>query len=404
MNLVFVSLQRINTDRESTATCLARELARQQHNVLYVNSPVDRKDFFFPPSDPFVAAHIEAIKAGEQPLQQLSPHLWVLHPTRPTDSFNWVPSTALFSLLLRLNNCRLAKDIKLALQALDFDEFILVNDKDIFRGFHLQEYLRPYKTVYLDRDYTVGQPYWRRHGQKLEPALMRKADLVFCNSREFTERALRYNPNSFYIGNGFDASQFSNRAAQPVPADLASIPRPCIGYVGALITMRLDLPLLEELARSRPAWSFVLVGWEDEAFTQSVLHNLPNVFFLGRKHTHDVPAYLQHFDVCINPQEVNNITQGNFPLKILEYLAMGKPVVATATNLMLEVFSEHVYLATGTVSYLSQIEKALAENSSQKARERMKFVEQFSWENVVAKCLSLYEQVAKASAGQPPST
>ena len=54
-----------------------------------------------------------------------------------------------------------------------------------------------------------------------------------------------------------------------------------------------------------------------------------------------MPAYLQHFDVCINPQEVNDITLGNFPLKILEYLAMGKPVVATATHLMTEVFSEH---------------------------------------------------------------
>ena len=52
MNFVFVSLQRINTDRESTSTNLARELARQGHNVLFVNSPVDRKDFLFASSDP----------------------------------------------------------------------------------------------------------------------------------------------------------------------------------------------------------------------------------------------------------------------------------------------------------------------------------------------------------------
>ncbi|GAA4346106.1 hypothetical protein GCM10023185_00300 [Hymenobacter saemangeumensis] len=401
MNFVFVSLQRINTDRESTATSLARELARQNHNVLYINSPVNRKDYFFPPGDAFVGAHVAAIKAGQEPLQQLAPHLWVLHPPSLIDSFNWVPYTPLFSLLLRLNNARLAKDIKPALQKLGFDEFVLINDKDIFRSFYLQEYLRPSQTVYLDRDYTVGQPYWRRHGQTLEPVLMRKSGAVFCNSLDFTERARRYNPNSFYIGNGFDAAQFSAEPAHALPPDLAAIPGPRIGYVGALITMRLDLPLLEELARQRPKWSFVLVGWQDEAFERSALHSLPNVYFLGRKHTHDVPAYLQHFDVCINPQAINEITLGNFPLKILEYLAMGKPVVATVTNTMTEVFSEHSYLATGTAQYLEQIEKALAEDSPRKAQERIAFVEKFSWKNIAAHCLSLCQQVAGASAVRP---
>ena len=80
-------------------------------------------------------------------------------------------------------------------------------------------------------------------------------------------------------------ASFTSESDRPIPADLAAIPGPRIGYVGALITMRLDLPLLEELARSRPAWSFVLVGWEDEAFSRSLLHNLPNVYFLGRKRT-----------------------------------------------------------------------------------------------------------------------
>jgi teichuronic acid biosynthesis glycosyltransferase TuaH len=383
MNFVFVSLQRINTDRESTSTSLARELARQQHNVLYVNSPVDRKDFFLPPTDPFVAAHLEAIKAKTNPLRQLAPNLWVLHPTRSIDSFNWVPSTLLFAQLIKLNNRRLAEDIKPALRELQFDNFILINDKDIFRSFYLEEYLKPRQYIYLDRDYTVGMDYWRRHGQPLEPALMRKADAVLCNSLDFTARARRYNPNSFYIGNGFDATQFSGRHEAPAPADLAAIPGPRIGYVGALITLRLDLNLLLELARARPAWSFVLVGWEDEAFAQSALHSLPNVFFLGRKHTKDVPNYMLHFDVCINPQVLNDITRSNFPLKILEYLALGKPVVATTTNTMTEVFSHDTYLATNTAEFLSQLEQALAEDSPQLAQKRIAFAEQFSWKKVV---------------------
>jgi teichuronic acid biosynthesis glycosyltransferase TuaH len=382
MNFLFVSLQPINTDRESTSTSLARELARQQHNVLYVNSPIDRKDYFLSAKSPEVMAHREAIKTKAEPLQQLGPNLWVLRPTCMLDSFNWVPSTMMFSWLIRINNARLAKEIKPALQKLNFDEFIIVNDKDIFRGFYLKELLKPLRYIYLDRDYTLGIPYWRRHGLSMEPALMRKADAVFCNSLDFTARARLHNPNSFYIGNGFDATQFNDTHNDFVPSDLAAIPSPRIGYVGALIALRLDLSLLAEIAQARPAWNFVLVGSEDEAFAQSPLHAFPNVFFLGRKHTRDISAYIRHFDVCINPQKVNDITRSNFPLKILEYLSLGKPVVATATNTMVQVFSEHTYLASHTAEHLVHIETALAENTPQREQERIEFAAKFSWENV----------------------
>lgn len=395
MNFVFVSLQRINTDRGSTSTNLARELARQQHNVLYVNSPVDRKDFLFPPKNPYIQAHIRAIRAKEEPLLQLSPHLWMLHPIHLVDSFNWVPSTALFSWLLKINNSRLAQDIKQALDKLNFDEYILINDKDIFRGFHLQEYLRASKYFYLDRDYTIGLPYWRRHGPVLEPALMRKADAVFCNSLEFTARALQHNSNSYYLGNGFDSVQFSKSPRQLIPVDLAEVPSPRIGYVGAIITMRLDLVLLIELALARPSWNFVFIGWEDEAFEKSRLHELHNVFFLGRKHTEEVSIYIEHFDVCINPQVANDITMNNFPLKVLEYLALGKPVVATITNTMKEVFSEHVYLASNLIGYLTQIKKALDESTQQRVQQRIKFVEKFSWKNIAKYFIELSKQVEK---------
>jgi len=393
MNFVFVSLQRINTDRESTSTSLAKELARQQHNVLYVNSPVNRKDFLIPPQDPFVAAHLRAIKLKTNPLQQLAPNLWVLYPSRPIDSFNWVSSTTLFAWLIKFNNLRFAQEIKSALKELEFNNFIVINDKDIFRSFYLKQFLNPSKYIYLDRDYTLGLAYWQRHGHILEPKLMRKADAVLCNSLDFASRARRYNPNSFYIGNGFNAEQFLGAQTSYIPEDLAAIPSPRIGYVGALIKLRLDLTLLIDLANARPRWNFIFIGWEDEAFKKSVLHTLPNVFFLGQKHTKDVPPYLLHFDVCINPQKINDITESNFPLKILEYLAVGKPVVATTTSTMTEVFSEHTYLATNASEYLIQIENALNNNLPQLAQERINFAKKFSWKKVAELLVKIIQDI-----------
>jgi teichuronic acid biosynthesis glycosyltransferase TuaH len=382
MDFVFLSLQRIDADRESTSTSLARELARQGHNVLYVNSPLDRKDFFSKSKATHIEAHLHSIKLSK-PLQQINSGLWSLNPTQFIESFNWVPFTYLFTKLIKINNRRLAHDIKLALAELGFKDYILVNDKDIFRSFYLKEFLRPYKYVYLDRDYTLGIEYWRRHGTVLEPILMRKSDAVFCNSLDFTKNAKRYNPNSFYIGNGFDVKQFDHTHIVNTPEDLISIPNPRIGYVGALINIRLDLDLLIKVVKARPAWSFVLVGKEDKAFMQSELHELPNVHFLGIKHTKEISSYIQHFDVCINPQILNEITKSNFPLKVLEYLAMGKPVVATTTNTMTEVFSQYTYLAQDEAEYVMQLEKALIEDSPQQAQNRIEFVKMFSWEEVV---------------------
>ncbi|KAA3436774.1 glycosyltransferase [Rufibacter hautae] len=393
MNFVFVSLQRINTDRESTSTCLAKELAKN-HRVLYVNSPIDRKATLTSHHDAFVTAHLEAIKNKEEPLVQLDTNLWMLNPTRVIESINWVPFTPVFSMLNRLNNERLGKDIQEALDVLGFDEFVLVNDKDIFRSYYLKEILRPSKYVYLDRDYTLGLDYWRKHGATLEPKLMQKSDAVVCNSLDFTKRAKKYNNNSYYIGNGFDASQYDSESVRTMPQDLAGIPGPIIGYVGALITLRLDLRLMTDLAKERPNWSFVFIGKEDDDFKASELHDLPNVYFLGLKHTKEVPAYIEGFDVCINPQILNDITKSNFPLKVVEYLAMGKPVVATSTNTMREVFQDHTYLANGKDEFIAQVEKALHENTSALEERRKDFSREFTWENVVSVFLrSIYPEM-----------
>lgn len=392
MNFVFVSLQRINTDRDSTSTSLAKELAKK-HKVLYVNSPIDRRTVLSADTDEYTQAHIASIRLKEDPLTKVHENLWVLNPAHIIESINWIPSTTIFSVLNWINNYRFAKDIKDALKRIGFDHFILINDKDIFRSYYLKEILKPDKYIYLDRDYTIGMDYWKKHGITLEPKLMQKSDAVVCNSFDFTKRAKLYNPNSFYIGNGFNIEQYNEEEEIPMPDDLKDIPRPVIGYVGALITLRLDLGMMVEMAEARPDFSFVMIGWEDDEFENSSLHKRSNVYFLGKKHTQEVPAYIKHFDVCINPQVLNEITSGNFPLKIVEYLAMGKPVVATTTPTMQEIFGGHTYLANSTSGFLEQIDRALQEDNASGMQNRRDFAARFSWENVAAALLESIESV-----------
>ena len=155
---------------------------------------------------------------------------------------------------------------------------------------------------------------------------------------------------------------------------------PIIGYVGVLDSQRLDENILEIMARENPDWTVVLAGPPDDVFMKSRLHQYPNIHFLGRKTLQELPNYVQAFDVCMNPQLFNNITRGNYPLKIDEYLAMGKPVVASRTKAM-KLFEDYTYLADKPEDYPELVKKALAENNPDKENERIRFAQSHTWEN-----------------------
>ena len=175
-----------------------------------------------------------------------------------------------------------------------------------------------------------------------------------------------------------------------------SILSPIIGYIGALLSLRLDLKVLEYLAETRPEWSLVLVGPEDESFKKSRLHQLKNVHFLGNKPGNELPSYLNRFDVAINPQLLSPVTIGNYPRKIDEYLAMGKPIVATKTEAM-SVFADFAYLATTKEEYIECVERALGEDTPEKHLKREAFAQQHTWENNVNEIAKAIEKVKSQS-------
>jgi glycosyltransferase involved in cell wall biosynthesis len=229
----------------------------------------------------------------------------------------------------------------------------------------------------------IAVDYWKKHGARLEPKLIAKSDLCFANSAYLADYCKQYNIKSYYIGQGCELDDFQKAHDSKKPKDMENINNKTIGYVGSLNGLRLDLTVIEAIALSFPNYSIVLVGPEDEIFKNSGLHQIKNIHFLGQKPVNELPAYVNTFDICLNPQILNEITIGNYPRKIDEYLSLGKPVVATATKTM-EVFKDHVYLATTKEDYIKLIEIAIKENSSTLIAERLKFVSGHTWENSVA--------------------
>ncbi|RPD45035.1 glycosyltransferase family 1 protein [Hymenobacter sediminis] len=398
-DIVVVGQQPWDTEIGSNCKNIALEFAR--HNrVLYVNSPLDRNTVLKHRREARIQQRLRVIRGEERALEVVDENLWVLTPDSMVESINWLPPSPVYTVFNKLNNRRFAASIQSGIQALGFQDFVLFNDNDIFRSFYLKELLKPAVSVYYSRDYMLAVDYWRKHGRHLEPQLIAKSDVCVANSSYLASYCQRYNPNSYYVGQGCDVAPTPLASPEAAPADLAGIRGPIIGYVGALVSLRLDIKLLQAIAEQRPNWSLVLVGPEDEEFRASALHKLPNVHFLGPKKPEELPAYIRQFAVCLNPQLVNDMTIGNYPRKIDEYLALGKPVVATRTQAM-DIFAEHTYLAESAADYVRLIEQALWEDSAELQHSRAAFAATHTWENSVRQIYEAIRTVAPTPTPGP---
>lgn len=381
-DIVIVGIQPWDIEIGSNCKNIAMEFAK--HNrVLYVNPPMDRITRYKQKQKASIQKRIKIAKGDLEAIEKLDTNLWNLYPKTLIESINWMPSHQLYKLLNKRNATLFANNIKSAMHRLGFKNVLLFNDSSMFLGLHLKTLLQPDLYMYYVRDNLVKVPYWKRHGARLEPQVMAKADVVVNNSEYYVDYSTAYNSNSVMVGQGCDIDMFTDADHNiSIPKEFDTIYGPVIGYVGSLTTLRLDIELLEFIANQRPYWNLVLVGPEDDGFKQSQLHQLQNVHFLGNKPVDQLAAYIKGFDVAINPQVVNDITIGNYPRKIDEYLAMGKPVVATTTKAM-QMFKAHVYLGQNKDDYLTLIERALMEHSPSKAKQRIAFANTHTWTNSV---------------------
>lgn len=372
-DFIITSLQSWDSTFGGNAKDIAYTLSRT-HRVLYVN-----------PSP--------AKKGRKVRLRNIQNNLWVLDYGFSPLPVNYLPDGLFFNLINRYNNYRIFRTVNQCAAQLHFQDITHFCDNDIYRSFYAREYLKASLYIYYRRDNLHPVSYWRHHIGRLEPSLIRKSDLVMCNSAELAEYAVPYLPHNriYDIGQGVDLSAYQIDIPQDIPVECDGMSRPIIGYAGALSSARLDINLLYEVASSRPQYTFMLVGKRDEIFKQHPLGTLPNVVFAGLKPMEMMPYYIQAMDVCLNPQIVNEVTIGNYPRKVDEYLAMGKPVIATHTRTM-EIFKDYVYLCSSADEYKEAIDRALAGNSPTLQKERIAFARTHSWECCVEKIYKAIEE------------
>lgn len=174
------------------------------------------------------------------------------------------------------------------------------------------------------------------------------------------------------IPNGVDFSHFDRSKSNEVAIGLE---RPIIGYVGT-ISDWFDFDLLRTVAIARPRWNFLLIGpWV--GVNKDAFSGIPNVIAIGQREYSTIPLYVAGFDVGIIPFKINRLTEGVDPVKMYEYLAAGKPVVATDIP---AIDNRFVRKAKNIEEFARYIEEALAESRDPElVKMRKAFARANSW-------------------------
>jgi glycosyltransferase involved in cell wall biosynthesis len=233
-------------------------------------------------------------------------------------------------------------------------------------------------SIYDDDE--IGMPENRRVRSHHRTVIAR-ADLVMASAPELVSTHRGERSGILLVENGVEPKRF--RHVHGVPKELKTVPKPIVGYHGA-VARWFDFDLLRDAAQRLPDFQFVIVGPVDPDAEDRMadLNRLSNVHRLGAVPSDEIPEYVAAFDVGIVPFVVDDLTRAVSPLKMYEYLAANVPVVATP----LPVCVAHpvVRTAASVDDFVSEIEAAAGDRGVEEFEVRARAAaDEASWDSRV---------------------
>jgi glycosyltransferase involved in cell wall biosynthesis len=230
--------------------------------------------------------------------------------------------------------------------------------------------------------------------KRMDETLTRNADLVFVASDTLLAGKRALNANTHLSPHGVDFDHFvkAQDPALPMPEDIAELvagKRPIVGFFG-LIERWIELGLVAYLAQQRPDWTFLMIG--RVAVPESEVPRLPNLRFLGRRPYEALPAYGRAFSAAIIPYHLTPQVMHANPIKLREYLAMGKPIVSVSTP-EIDKFAEVVAIARDRDQFLAALDRAVTQGlSAEQVQRQTELAATMTWDANLRRVIATVEQ------------
>lgn len=373
----------------SSTVQLLSELAAY-HDVLYVEYPFTLTDLWRGRAPTRRLLGIEPRQRSIGLSNGARIQVLTLPPFLPA---NWAPSTNWYDTLMRWNSRLARAAVRPALRRLGFRNPVVINAFQPALGAHLRGAFNERLLLYYCYDEISAAPWIKKHGAKSERRFLPQSDAVITSSRQLARSKGPYNHHCYTVLNGVDDRLFRPLPTpQETPFDRDGY-RAVIGYLGS-VDLRLDYSLLGEVIARCPDCLFVFIGRINHPGGQGQLDSFDNVRLLGSQPPDALPHFVQHFDLGIVPFLNNELTAGIYPLKVNEYLAMGKPVVATTFGDMSD-FRNQIQLADNPTAFRQAIHLALSKDYPAYQQQRIAFARRNSWRE---RARQLHELIVKLAA------
>ncbi len=256
------------------------------------------------------------------------------------------------------------------------------------------DHFNPIAAVYDCMDELSAFKGAHSHLPLMEKELFRQVDLVFTGGQSLYEAKRNQHPAVHAFPSSIDASHFGKaRKMSNDPEDQAHIPHPRLGFFG-VIDERFDIELLDQIARQRPDWHFVMIGPVVKIDPAS-LPSHANIHYLGGKKYSELPDYLAGWDIALLLFARNESTRYISPTKTPEYLAAGKPVISTSIRDVVRPYGDLklVEIADTAAEFIAAAEKLLAKTDRSEWLKRVDaFLENISWDKTWAQMSDLIDE------------
>ena len=354
---------------------IMRRLARAGNRVIFVNSismglPSLANPDFFSKIKRKLRSYVKAVRITEEGIIVVSPAVLPFYSNR------WARA---------INRCLLVAQIKLLMVACDVRRPILWIAIPTAR--EVVGRLGERAVIYQVSDkYDANRMDHATASNviaEMHDDLLARADLVYYSGRKLFEEERAKHPEiagkAGRLEQGVDYDHFAAATALDwtLPADMAGVAHPRLGYFGAIDPWLIDQELIRYVSRKHPEWQWVLVGLRASPLD---IESLPNVHYLGSKPYSSMPSYAAAFDVCVLPWVTDNefVNYGS-PIKVREYLATGKPVVITPIY-EYEPLDGILRVSRGYDDFIAKVEDALENDSADKVATRQQAVKESTWD------------------------
>ena len=249
------------------------------------------------------------------------------------------------------------------------------------------------RVYYATDDFVEAAGLWgvsKRYLSAAREQNLRAADLVMAVTQDLARHLQRGPRVPRWLPNGADLERF--RGIDTVASADVPLPVPIAGVVGQF-NSRTDLSFLEAVQRA--GVSLLLVGprWfisaaENEAFDR--LTGLAGVHWVGELPRDQLAPFMRVLDVGLTPYRDSMFNRRSYPLKTLEYLAAGVPVVTTDVASLSGLDERYVSAADSTAAFSARVEEIA--KADRRPSDIRRSVEAEGWDTRAAQLLAWVRQ------------